>query len=78
MVQDTGWYMHALNLSNGKTVGSSMPNVTISTDATGTGDTLHAGEDFQVGTTTFTYQGTATANGAKGFYANITAALFLT
>jgi Hint domain len=68
MAQSTGWNIHRVG-SNDRTVGSTTPNTTISTDSTGAGPSLQAGETFQIGTTTYTYGGTATAGTVGGFYA---------
>ena len=69
MAQDTGWFIQTVNRANEKIVGNSTPNQTISTDSTGAGTLLETGETFQVGTKTYTFIGTATADTVGGFYA---------
>jgi Hint domain len=69
MAQSTGWNVHTINTSNNRTTGNTTPNTTINTDGTGAGPSLQAGETFQVGATTYTYGGTATAGTVGGFYA---------
>ena len=68
MAQDTGWSIHSIG-GNGRTVGNAALTGTISTDGTAAGTSLHAGETFTVGATTYTYKGTAKAGAVSGFYA---------
>ncbi len=69
MAQDTGWSIHTVNTNNNRTTGNSTNNATVNTDSSGAGTSLQVNETFTVGTTTYTYKGTATAGTASGFYA---------
>ena len=69
MAQDNGWFMHAVNAANDRTIAKSTPNVTVNTDKTGAGVTLTFGETFEVGGKTLTYAGTAKVGSVDGFFA---------
>ncbi|WP_200306304.1 Hint domain-containing protein, partial [Paracraurococcus ruber] len=59
------WYIFTIAKGSSQmTVGDSLPNVTVTTDLTGAGPSLEIGEKFNVGTTTFVYDGIATATDA--------------
>ena len=68
-MQDGNWYLHTINSANDRTVGHSTSHVTISTDGTTSESTLHGGENFHVGGTVYTYEGSATVGTVSGFYA---------